>query len=99
MNRADQTLTNGIKAMGIFLVLAGIGAFAIALFVPGLIGTMLAILLIVGGAVRLTYALMSRSEVGSGSSWRPDAWIAWLGSSGHKRTPVSCIGVIKAVAL
>jgi uncharacterized membrane protein HdeD (DUF308 family) len=64
MNGPLQTFTNGIKAVGIFFILAGIGTFAIALFVPHLIGLIMAILLMVGGAVRLIFALLSRSEVG-----------------------------------
>jgi uncharacterized membrane protein HdeD (DUF308 family) len=64
MNKPAQTFTNAIKATGIFFILAGLSAFAIAILVPRLIGSILAILLIVAGAVRLTYALISRFEVG-----------------------------------
>ena len=64
MNAPAQTFTTGIKATGIFLILAGLSTLAIALFVPRLIGSLLAIFLIVAGAVRLTYALISRFEVG-----------------------------------
>lgn len=64
MNGLLQNFANGIKALGIAFVLAGVGVFAIALFVPGFLGLVIAIMLMVGGATRITFALLSRSDIG-----------------------------------
>jgi hypothetical protein len=63
------------------LILAGLSTLAIALFVPRLIGSLLAIFLIVAGAVRLTYALISRFEVGFWLRLANGSWMASPGSS------------------
>jgi uncharacterized membrane protein HdeD (DUF308 family) len=64
MSRLLQNFANGIKALGIFFILLGIGIFAIALFVPGFLGIVIAIMVMVGGATRITFALLARTEVG-----------------------------------
>jgi uncharacterized membrane protein HdeD (DUF308 family) len=64
MSRLLDNFANSIKALGIFFVLLGIGIFAIALFVPGFLGIVIAILLMVGGATRITFALLARTEAG-----------------------------------
>jgi uncharacterized membrane protein HdeD (DUF308 family) len=64
MNNPLKSFTNGIKALGLVFILGGIGVFAISIFVPSLIGAIVAILLMVAGGIRITYALVSRSESG-----------------------------------
>jgi uncharacterized membrane protein HdeD (DUF308 family) len=64
MSKLLQNFANGIKALGIFFILLGLGIFAIALFVPNLLGIVIAIVLMVGGATRITLALLSRPEGG-----------------------------------
>jgi uncharacterized membrane protein HdeD (DUF308 family) len=64
MNSPLESFTNGIKAVGVLFILAGTGVFAVALLVPNLMGLILAILFMVGGTFRITYAVLSRSEAG-----------------------------------
>lgn len=64
MNRLLQGFTDGLWALGFFLVLAGISVFAIALFVPSLLGTIIAIGLMILGAARIASALLSRRGTG-----------------------------------
>jgi len=64
MSRLLHSFANSIKALGIFFILLGIFIFAIALFVPGFLGMVIAFMLMVGGATRITFALLARTEVG-----------------------------------
>ena len=64
MSRLLHSFANSIKALGIFFILLGIVIFAIALFVPGFLGMVIAFMLMVGGATRITFALLARTEVG-----------------------------------
>lgn len=64
MSKLLQSFANGIKALGIFFILLGLGIFAIAVFVPNLLGIVIAIVLMVGGATRITLALLARPERG-----------------------------------
>ena len=64
MSRLLHSFANSIKALGIFFILLGIVIFAIALFVPGFLGMVIAFMLMVGGAtshyLRITGAHRSR---------------------------------------
>lgn len=64
MNGPIQSLTSSIKAVGILFILAGIGIFAIGFVVPRLIGVILALIFLAGGALRIVYAFLSRPAVG-----------------------------------
>jgi len=64
MNSPLQSFTNGIKAIGLLFILAGVGVFVLALLMPNLVGLLVAILFMVSGGFRIVYAVLSRGEVG-----------------------------------